>query len=348
MNKDNTKDSKKIQDKKILFILGNGFDLKLNMKTRYRDVYDGYIKEPSKSDNISKFKAELSENGHYEKWSDFEMGLAEYAKTLFSEEQLIECLRDFKLFMVSHLKKENARIEGIIKSPENYRANQKEMVRSLTEFYIGMTKNAERTIGRLIDNDISEIDFLIFNYTYSFEVLRDLLRSYISPIPNMPLHIHGELLNDIVVGLDNVAQFPTEKCELSYKGERAIIKTIFNEKYDIDRVIKAKKMISESSVICVYGFSMGESDRFWVDAIKEWLLCNLHHHLVVFQYDKNTYNTCNFDELMDLEDERKLKVLNRLGIIADQVFNQIHIPIGYDIFNFSLQEIVEEKDLVEV
>lgn len=27
----------------ILFIIGNGFDLGLGMKTRYEDVYDGYI-----------------------------------------------------------------------------------------------------------------------------------------------------------------------------------------------------------------------------------------------------------------------------------------------------------------
>lgn len=348
MNKDNTKDSKKIQDKKVLFILGNGFDLKLNMKTRYRDVYDGYIKELSKSDNISKFKAELSENGHYEKWSDFEMGLAEYAKTLSSEDELIECLRDFKLYMMSYLKKENAEFESILQSNKMVVENAKEMLRSLKSFYLGMTKNTERIIEKLIDEDLLETNFLIFNYTYSFEILQKVTKGYFSVRLNEPLHIHGELNGDIIVGLDNKTQIKPEKYTLSYKGERAIIKTILNENYDSERVENAKKMIAESSVICIYGFSMGETDKIWVDLITDWLLCNPHHHLVVFQYDENTYNTCNFDELMDFEDERKIKLINRLGIIADQVFNQIHIPIGYDIFNFSLQEVVEEKDLVEV
>ena len=33
----------------VTFLIGNGFDLNLGMKTRYTDMYDSYIKSESKS-----------------------------------------------------------------------------------------------------------------------------------------------------------------------------------------------------------------------------------------------------------------------------------------------------------
>ena len=89
----------------VLFILGNGFDLNLGMKTSYTDVYNQYVQTESKSDVIKKFKEELNTNktNKQSKWSDFELGMAKYARTLSSENELIECVWDFKGHMVEHL-----------------------------------------------------------------------------------------------------------------------------------------------------------------------------------------------------------------------------------------------------
>lgn len=45
----------------ITFMIGNGFDLHLGMKTRFIDMYDGYIKSASKDDVIRNFKKHLKE-----------------------------------------------------------------------------------------------------------------------------------------------------------------------------------------------------------------------------------------------------------------------------------------------
>ncbi|MGN1061800.1 MAG: hypothetical protein ACI4RO_01605, partial [Candidatus Scatosoma sp.] len=62
----------------------------------------------------------------------------------------------------------------------------------------------------------------------------------------------------------------------------------------------------------------------------------LQHHLVLYQYEKVEYKRCNYDVIMDIEDERKQKLLSQLGVKDEKIFNQIHIPIGRDIFNFDL------------
>ena len=78
----------------ITFIIGNGFDINLGMKTKYSDMYEGYIKTPPQTKVIESFKNELRNQQPFDKWSDFEMAMAEYAKTLSSEKELIECVHN--------------------------------------------------------------------------------------------------------------------------------------------------------------------------------------------------------------------------------------------------------------
>lgn len=51
----------------VTFIIGNGFDIGLGMKTRYSDVYDEYVKTPSATEVIRAFKEELSNRTPYDK-----------------------------------------------------------------------------------------------------------------------------------------------------------------------------------------------------------------------------------------------------------------------------------------
>ena len=136
------------------------------------------------------------------------------------------------------------------------------------------------------------------------------------------------------MGVDDIDQINNNNFELTKKGKRAFIKTAFNEQYDKRRVDKAKRMISESDIICTYGFSMGESDRTWINALLDWLIADVNHHLIVYQYDETEYNQYNFDEIMDIEDEKVNKLKQRLGLLSDVLDGQIHIPIIGDIFNF--------------
>ena len=85
---------------------------------------------------------------------------------------------------------------------------------------------------------------------------------------------------------------------------------------------------------------MGESDKTWIDLLVDWLKQSVDHHLIVYQYDKTEYRRYIFDALMDAEDEKKAALLTRLGLTESKLADQIHIPIGYDIFNFDFSKIV--------
>ena len=70
----------------ITFLLGNGFDIGLGLKTRYEDFYKQYTKISSAdSEIIINFKNDLlNEDLNYSKeivdWSDFEKAFGQYSK----------------------------------------------------------------------------------------------------------------------------------------------------------------------------------------------------------------------------------------------------------------------------
>lgn len=97
-----------------------------------------YVKDMQGTDAIKAFKTNLSQREPFDKWSDFEMGMAEYANTLSSESELIECVRDFKTHMVNHLKNENQKMIEVIKEGRP-KIILDELGRSFNQFYDGFT-----------------------------------------------------------------------------------------------------------------------------------------------------------------------------------------------------------------
>ena len=320
----------------ITFIIGNGFDLNLGMKTRYSDVYEGYIKAPHTSNAIDKFKKELEDN--YENWSDFEMGMAEYAKTLQTENELIECIRDFKGFLAEHLRKENEKLVERINAIQDERELAREIDRSLVQFYEGLVPNDRAKIEYVIKTNGSICNYITFNYTTALETILNIRSRRKGYSENAPIHIHGKLGEGIVLGVDNLSQLIATKYAVTKRAERAFVKTLFNKQFDMMKVGNAERTIKSSSIICIYGFAMGETDATWVGMIADWLLEDKSNQLIYFKHNTPEINTCNYDEIMDIEDDYKLEIMRKLHLEDESILEQIHIPIGRKIFNFNLKE----------
>lgn len=64
----------------ILYIIGNGFDLNLDLKTSYNDFYKYYETVESKNPNVQKLKEHISKT--YDSWADLELALGDYTQHL--------------------------------------------------------------------------------------------------------------------------------------------------------------------------------------------------------------------------------------------------------------------------
>ncbi len=331
----------------VTFIVGNGFDLHFQMKTRYRDVYATYTKTESSSHVLESLKKELNKKEPYDKWSDFETGMAEYASQLTSPEEFVECARDFKKHMIQHLLNEDTNIANKIKeftaTKENIARASIELRRSLSAFYEHMFPRDKNLIRQLINPAALSGHPLVhhvisFNYTRTMEKLLEIIEGEESSKSEI-LHIHGRLPNDVVLGVDNPEQLKNLNYKISNQMTRTFIKTIFNQRYDPERVERAKKMISRSNLICTYGFSFGKSDETWVKLLADCLSKNRLCHLVVFQHDELIKpEKALIEEMMDVEEEKKRRFFGHLGVDLSQFEDRIHIPVGRaeKIFNIPL------------
>lgn len=330
----------------ITFLIGNGFDLRMGMKTRFADMYEEYIESDSESEAIINFKEMLRRDAPvYKTWGDFEMAMAQRAKDFSDEDSFIECLRDFKLHMAAHLRKEQTEFASRLSLSKGLRnICAQEVSDSIHRFYNGLRPNVVNKFIELGAQEHPTFNFISFNYTNVFD-------SLLSPFLGTAIHIHGTLDADVVLGADNMGQITDVPYITGRRFNRAFIKPEFNRSYDIVRVERAETLIEKSDIICVYGMSLGKSDLSWTNKLKEWLLSYKDNHLVYFTYDERKFNKLNWDAIMDEEEDRVATLLGKIcnsGEEMDKIFNQVHIPVGYDIFgvdeiiNTELQKIKDE------
>lgn len=86
----------------ITFLIGNGFDVGLGMRSKFTDYFPQYIEESkNKSDTLSAFSKEIEANK--EDWSYFEKKIGEYTDK-FTKETVREYKAQFKDFEVNFIK----------------------------------------------------------------------------------------------------------------------------------------------------------------------------------------------------------------------------------------------------
>ena len=322
----------------VLFLIGNGFDLNCGLKSRYIDAYNYYCsKTDSDSETIKKFKKNLVEN--HENWSDFEIGISKYANNLLNENELIDCIRDFRKCLKEYLNIEETKFfESINSTSGLLDAINKETSKSINTFYAGISNN----ISRLVHSQ-DEPTFITFNYTSLLDNF--IISKYNSNTKNFTfnsektssqvLHIHGAFNKGTpVLGVDRIEQL-TAPYNISEKGKRTLIKPTFNSAVDDRRIESAKDLIEQASYICIFGLSLGLSDLTWRELIISWLTRFVTNHL--FFYDYSAYDKIDLedDERLDLEDDLKMKLFSNWGLdTASKLWQQIHMPCGNKIFNY--------------
>ena len=191
---------------KILFILGNGFDLNVGLKTGYHSFYEYYIKQPSPAECVERMKNAIK-YGKDATWADLEEGLGEFSSTC-TREDFLKCLSDIRMELRKYLHSETddknydgLKLDDII-HPEAYLEPQQ-----LRNYNLLMT-------GRRPSKN--KVDVISLNYTLTLE---DILRLglvenghiFNASLKNdyvlgQVVHLHGLLDNELNLGVNDVTQ----------------------------------------------------------------------------------------------------------------------------------------------
>lgn len=269
----------------ITFLVGNGFDLNLGLPTRFSD-FIRYYNSKDHNDIIAK---EMKEN--YEYWSDLEVALGQFVGKI-DEDQV-------KAFIESKVLLERGLADYWHKVKNDYELKIteqgiNEFKRQVVDFYTEFNKTYREEINDVIKRTKESIhyQFITFNYTdYLDTIITEASNSgvfgthsagttfqdYVLP----PLHVHGSVLSDMVLGVNDKTQM-SGKATVKSRLSEFMLKPRLNDTLGEQRTNDAKNMIFGSHYVCVYGMSFGITDLMWWKKIYEWLNQSKFHRLIIY------------------------------------------------------------------
>lgn len=285
----------------VTWILGNGFDLALKLDTGYRSFVDNVYLNPTRDDplrdelvkRIDDDRA-LSDGSH---WSDLEALLGRASNYYKGEEGLFnETFEEMQDSFIEYAHAQELRL------PEDL---PKEVIgefrESICRFFTRFVQNdrASFPINELIPGNIAH-RFISLNYTTTFDRLLGMAKSGHTPIythrsngslynetAEDVLHLHGAITDagrkEIVFGVSEASQIACQTyadnpdfCELWVKSVKN------NSIYGNNKNEQMKRVVADSDVFCIFGSSLGETDKYVWHEVGQRLLSYRHTFLVLF------------------------------------------------------------------
>ena len=330
----------------ITYLVGNGLDLSLGLKTAYKDFYNYQMelyKPENGESNIIYDEIKKDENNNFENWSDFELKLGKMSiekPELFDDEMkrgkfiddYIQVIKDLKNYL-SEVEKEYESREGF----NTWSIDIKGTLKLLTEDEDLPGRN-QKELRKYLDsfsNTSDEVRILTFNYTRIFSKLLNNSDSYFyisyrksnqTVSVSAPVHAHGTLEKNIILGVNDSTQiserFSEDECA-------DLIKKDLLEDSREDMLIINSSIINESDLIVIYGMSIGETDKLLWNIVGE-VSVNKNIPIIIYHY------TNDIDKAIIREQKRLIRDLvdifiSRSGIAEENktiLMDNLHIILG--------------------
>ena len=334
---------------KITFLIGNGFDLGVGLKTRYSDFVPYYLSLPDNDPDIIAFKSIIESDK--ETWADAELALGKLTSSYDFKNALIfrNCYLNFSDSLGRYLQSEERRID--------FQSNKKSILNvfsdSITNFKSHLTPEQRNDLSKVYKTHQSErIDyqFLDFNYTKIFDECISLLKrqrtaQFTRRFNNTEIvdsldavnHIHGTYDRTMIMGVNDESQIANKSIIKEPRLSKLLIKPTANQESRKGYIDSCIKKIKESQIICIYGMSFGKTDAFWWKTILTWLFATELRRLIIFVYRPN-YNERNIKDLVDTTEDI-LQLFSQYGLTRNQlesIRSRIYIVINAPLFNTRL------------
>lgn len=284
----------------IVYLIGNGFDLNLGMKTSYSDFYNYYGRTKTTSEVVRNMKKSINNsiknkvsNDETINWSDLELALGKYCKTFQNKQEFDLAYRDIVTHLSKYLQKEEKQYnipsiaQGILfKDLCNPLKYLTEIDREEVWSYIKTLQGECR------------VNIITYNYTNSIENIINWKNSsiHIGATANNKTtyldgiyHVHGYTNNRMVLGVNDESQVNNENLLKDKYFKNAIIKKECNRAQKTTHVKSCQNIINSANLICLYGLSIGDTDKDWWNAVANSIIKN-NSKLLIFAHSKKEIN----------------------------------------------------------
>lgn len=258
----------------IVFIVGNGFDLNLGLKTSYSDFYDYYLQQLSPTSVIRKAKEDIAEE-KYSTWADLERGLGEYSKKC-SREDFLQLLGNIRYHLSKYLETITEKTPFVLSDLflNDLMAPEQHLEVELRDQLYAYRSNY------LNDGREDVIDIITFNYTFTMEkILNVNQRDSVVAIPRLTsrqryghiYHVHGILNKEMAMGVNDINQISNESFRTDDDIVELFVKPEFNDACLNGNNKACETVIINADYIVLFGVSFGDTDSKWWKLIGERL-----------------------------------------------------------------------------
>lgn len=291
----------------ITFLLGNGFDRALGLRTSYSHFYEEYCGVESGVELIDKFRKTIDddikkEDEQEEKlWSDAELGLAKVTGN-YNLTDFVTCCEDMHERLTEYLEAQDTRFS---EADEHFGEIVKLFSSNIVEFQQDLMPTEQKLFVKIRDDDKLNdtlINVITLNYTSTCDKIHKALsqktlaswntnRGVKSIKMGRLVHAHGYVDNFPILGVCNPDLIENK----DYLNDPAF-RALMIKKESINAVGQTWRedtfsAISNSSIICIFGASLGKSDSDYWEQIAKWLKGAESRRLIIFKFDPNVKKT---------------------------------------------------------
>lgn len=323
----------------ITYLIGNGFDLNIGLKTSYKSFYEYYILQQTRSNLIKSFKFDLDSN--LEKWADLEKALGEYTEKIKSIDDFTTIYYDIYDNLADYIEAQESKLPKL----KNVSLLSKDLIfpeKYLPPLWLNDIKNFRNNW-----NNSSQwtLNIISFNYTKTIETLLNFNGSNVlelgSNIWGRPIflssikHIHGLIGKNMLLGVNDSSQIRNESLRANNTCQNILIKPQTNKMLKELIDTECKNIIHNSNLICLFGSSLGDTDKIWWEAIGERLKND--NCKIIYFHKGEPINNRRFHLKGEIEIKLKNLLLSKTKLTLEEKKIAIEkIYIGYNSKIFSL------------
>jgi len=261
----------------IVYIIGNGFDRNLDLKTSYQEFYDYFIKQSSNKTLV----ADMKDNLDRETWADLEVALGKYTEKFETTAEFTKVYYEISDKLAEYIRLVEE--EQLVLSEERKQKLCNDLI--FPEQYFRLVyKNFITEYREKWQNQASwNINIINFNYTQTIEKLLDfqiqqnllLGKNRYGRNVNLSqiVHIHGIAAENktILLGVNDFSQIANE----SFRGDNdfldIMIKPQTNKGSAEGIDANCVHLLRAANLICIFGSSIGETDKIWWELLGKQL-----------------------------------------------------------------------------
>jgi hypothetical protein len=332
----------------IVFLIGNGFDLNLGMKTSYRDFYNYYQDLPTTNDSntVKSFKEALRRDG-LELWSDLELALGVYLGQLNAKEAV-----ELHDHLINYLSQYIALEEAECPVDEKQKNVFWQYLRSPHGDGRLLPVEADEisTYYSRWDRKHWDIKIITFNYTRSIEKITGSIDKSIqigtrSVQGYTPLtislsgieHIHGFSDERMTLGVNDISQMANDKLRLEMDVITRYIKSDHNRICYLGHDEKCQQWLHDAHHVCLFGLSFGETDKKWWVQVGATLCKGCK--VILFAHSKKGFSGNQKAHLFKAKEDIKDRFLSQADIDGDlkaTAKENIYVAYNTDMFKFDI------------